>query len=77
MRGGDILGPFLRYARAAGMKGFVTWRMNDAQAFAQYKNRPLEDQFKVSAPEQVSLRWVRPVYIESTAPGPVQSFFLA
>jgi hypothetical protein len=48
MRGGDILGPFLQYARAAGMKGFVTWRMNDAQAFAHYQQRPLEDQFKVS-----------------------------
>ena len=34
MRGGDILGPFIADARAAGMRAFVSWRMADSQAFA-------------------------------------------
>jgi len=49
MRGGDILEPFIRYVRAAGMQAFVSWRMNDAQAFSHYETRPLEDQFKDTA----------------------------
>jgi hypothetical protein len=32
MRGGDILGPFIEYTRAAHMKAFVSWRMSDSQA---------------------------------------------
>ena len=49
MRGGDILGPFIRYTRAAGMKAFVSWRMADSQAFSSFAERPLEDQFKDTA----------------------------
>ena len=48
-RGGEILGPFVQYARAAGMRAFVSWRMADSQAFANYAGRPLEDQFKDTA----------------------------
>ena len=49
MRGGDILGPFIQYTRAAGMKAFVSWRMADSQAFSSFAERPLEDQFKDTA----------------------------
>ena len=49
MKGGDILGPFITYARASAMKAFISWRMADSQAFANYATRPLEDQFKDTA----------------------------
>ena len=39
LRGGDILGPFIAYTRAAKMKAFVSWRMADSQAFASYASR--------------------------------------
>ena len=43
------MGPFITYARAAKMKAFISWRMADSQAFADYSGRPLEDQFKDTA----------------------------
>ena len=49
MRGGDIIGPFIEYTRAAKMKAFVSWRMSDSQAFSNFAARPLEDQLKDTA----------------------------